>query len=119
MFDLASKTSVVTGGGRGIGRGIARAMARAGANVLISGRTELPLRETQRELADLGVRAGYLVGDITSAVDLDRLVAAALDLGDGTAGLLGEQCGKRAACRCGTTYGIERGAVGCRGGRQS
>ncbi len=83
MFDLASKTSVVTGGGRGIGRGIARAMARAGANVLISGRTELPLRETQRELADLGVRAGYLVGDITSAVDLDRLVAAALDLGDG------------------------------------
>jgi 3-oxoacyl-[acyl-carrier protein] reductase len=58
-------------------------MARAGANVLISGRTELPLRETQRELADLGVRVGYLVGDITSAVDLDRLVAAALDLGDG------------------------------------
>lgn len=84
MFDLGGKTAVVTGGGRGIGRGIARAMARAGADVLISGRSIEPLRDTVAELTDLGARARLCQGDITSRPDLDRLVAEALDFGGGS-----------------------------------
>ena len=84
MFDLSGKSVVVTGGGRGIGRGIARAMARSGASVTIGGRSVEPLRETCEELLALGVRAQYVIADITSAADISRLTEAGLEFGGGT-----------------------------------
>jgi NAD(P)-dependent dehydrogenase (short-subunit alcohol dehydrogenase family) len=54
---LAGKHAIVTGAGRGIGRAIARAMAAEGAQVLLLGRTEAPLTETER-LIDAGGNGG-------------------------------------------------------------
>lgn len=84
MFDLRSKTAVVTGGGRGIGRGIARALAQAGADVVVSGRSLPPLEDAVKELEAIGVRALMVPADITSRADLDALVAAALAFGGGS-----------------------------------
>lgn len=44
-FSLEGKTAIVTGGSRGIGYGIARALIDAGARVIITARSEGPLRE--------------------------------------------------------------------------
>ncbi len=79
MFDLSGKCVVVTGGGRGIGRGIARAMARCGADIVLAGRNELPLREMSEELANLGIRTVVAPTDITRADHIDRLVQRATD----------------------------------------
>ena len=38
LFDLSSKTAIITGASRGIGEAIARQMADHGANVVVSSR---------------------------------------------------------------------------------
>ena len=76
MFELAGKTAVVTGGGRGIGRGITLALAAAGANVVLAGRTAEPLESAAEQARALGVTAVPVVADITVREDLDRLAAA-------------------------------------------
>jgi 3-oxoacyl-[acyl-carrier protein] reductase len=58
-------------------------MARCGAAVTISGRSIAPLRQTCREIGDQGVRAQYVVADITNAADLQQLVQSAMEFGDG------------------------------------
>jgi len=79
MFDLTGKAVVVTGGGRGIGRGIARAMARCGADVVLAGRSEEPLRDMAAEIVALGVRAVVVPTDITHLDEIDRLVQTTMD----------------------------------------
>lgn len=51
---LAGKTIVVTGGGRGIGRMITEGLLRAGAKVYISSRKQADLDSTVEELSSLG-----------------------------------------------------------------
>jgi NAD(P)-dependent dehydrogenase (short-subunit alcohol dehydrogenase family) len=80
MFDLAGKTAVVTGGGRGVGRGITMALATAGANVVVAGRTLEPLETAAEQARELGVSVVPVAADITVRADLDRLVAASLQL---------------------------------------
>lgn len=79
MFSLASKTIVITGGGRGIGRGIARACAQAGGNFVISGRSPEPLAGTARELEGLGVPHLVIEGDITSHAAIAEIVSRTTD----------------------------------------
>lgn len=78
MFSLAGKTTVVTGGGRGIGRGISLAMARAGANVVIAGRSVGPLEKTAAEIREAGGTALVVPTDLTRPDALSALVDAAL-----------------------------------------
>lgn len=66
---LCGKRALVTGGGSGIGLACARALARAGAEVIVLGRREEPLR---RAVAD-GAAHAVLV---TDARDADAIVAA-------------------------------------------
>jgi NAD(P)-dependent dehydrogenase (short-subunit alcohol dehydrogenase family) len=81
VFDLSGKTVVVTGGGQGIGRGIVQSMAQAGGNVVIAGRTAATLEESAAVAREHGVQAWPVVTDLTQPGDIDRLVAAALELG--------------------------------------
>ncbi|MCL1838536.1 MAG: SDR family oxidoreductase [Propionibacteriaceae bacterium] len=52
-FKLSGKTSLVTGGGRGLGRGISEAMLRAGADVIVLARNPAP-EDLSQLAADLG-----------------------------------------------------------------
>src|SRR5947208_1423909 len=54
LFDIAGKTAVVTGGGRGIGLMIARGLVRAGAHVVIASRKQDDLAAAEAELAAIG-----------------------------------------------------------------
>jgi 3-oxoacyl-[acyl-carrier protein] reductase len=71
---IAGRSVVVTGGSRGIGKGIASVFARNGARVLITGRSEKALAATAAEL-----EVGYLVADVASKADCERVAAAAAD----------------------------------------
>lgn len=68
-LELAGRTAIVCGASAGIGLGIAESLAGEGANVVMfARRRELLEREAER-LGGLAV-----VGDVTSAGDLERLV---------------------------------------------
>lgn len=54
MFDLAGRTAIVTGAGRGLGSYMAKALARAGAALVITSRRADGCAETERALADMG-----------------------------------------------------------------
>jgi 3-oxoacyl-[acyl-carrier protein] reductase len=71
---IAGRAVIVTGGSRGIGKGIASVFARNGARVLITGRSEQDLAATAKELG-----ASYLVADVASKADCERVAATAAD----------------------------------------
>lgn len=91
-MNLAGKVAIVTGGSRGIGRQICLALAADGAQVVVASRTvadvsaqsEYPryaagdINETARAIAQAGGEALPVPCDVTSAPELQRLVAETL-----------------------------------------
>jgi 3-oxoacyl-[acyl-carrier protein] reductase len=77
-FTLASRTALVTGGGRGIGRAIALALAEYGASVLVNDLDEAPASETEAVIRQAGGVASSLAGDISDPALPQRLVDAAV-----------------------------------------
>ncbi|SEI80095.1 gluconate 5-dehydrogenase [Dyadobacter sp. SG02] len=73
VFSLEGKIALVTGGGSGIGFYIAQCLAQAGAQLVITGRRELVLKEA---LPKLGANARYFVNDITDLKTLPALIEA-------------------------------------------
>ncbi|MDE3094738.1 MAG: SDR family oxidoreductase [Chloroflexota bacterium] len=73
-LELDGRVALVTGGSRGIGRAIARALAAERCDVAIVARGEERLREAEREIAALGVRAAAIVADVAQADDVERMV---------------------------------------------
>lgn len=77
---LKDKVAIVGGGSEGIGFGIARALAAEGAKVVIWGRRETklgPAADTIRKESAVDVLA--LAGDVRSADDIKRIVAATVE----------------------------------------
>jgi NAD(P)-dependent dehydrogenase (short-subunit alcohol dehydrogenase family) len=72
VFSLEGKLALITGGGSGIGFDIARCMVLAGADVIITGRREQPLRDA---VETLGEKGHYMVNDVTERASLESLVA--------------------------------------------
>lgn len=76
-LELKDRNCVVIGGSRGIGRAIALGLAAEGANVAICARSESPLRDTERDLRDLGVRAYAHACDVGDPAALAGFLNAA------------------------------------------
>jgi 3-oxoacyl-[acyl-carrier protein] reductase len=74
---LKGKVAIVTGGSRGIGRSIALGLAAEGCDVAICARGEETLRETEKELAALGVRTFAQAVDVMQAGQSEAFVDAA------------------------------------------
>lgn len=76
---LKNKTVIVTGGARDIGKAVSLKLAAEGANVAINYfGSEGGARDTLAQIEAAGGRAFILKGDMTSAVDVGKLVEAAL-----------------------------------------
>jgi NAD(P)-dependent dehydrogenase (short-subunit alcohol dehydrogenase family) len=78
--ELAGKTAIVTGGGRGLGRAMALGLVRAGANVVITaarGRREIQAVADEAKAAKSGVIRA-LTADVTSEEDCRSVVGGAI-----------------------------------------
>jgi 3-oxoacyl-[acyl-carrier protein] reductase len=85
MRDMQNLSVLITGGGSGIGEGTARRFAAAGARVTISGRTAAKIEAVA---SALGPNVRPVVADVTRDEDRRRLVAAAVEHGNGLHGLV-------------------------------
>lgn len=75
---LKDMPALVAAAGRGIGRAVAEGLAREGARVALFARTEPDVRRAAEEIrAATRSEVLPLVGDVTAAADVERLVAAA------------------------------------------
>jgi len=72
------KVAVITGASRGIGRSIALALAAEGAKIVV---VDLDLAATEAVVAELkgqGAEAVAVVGNVTNAVDAEKMIDAAV-----------------------------------------
>jgi 3-oxoacyl-[acyl-carrier protein] reductase len=103
---LEGRTAIVCGASAGIGLGIAESLAGEGANVVMfARRRELVEREAER-LGGLAV-----VGDVTSADDLERLVGTAVDKFGGIDIVVNNSGGPPRTTAAGLTAGQVEAAV--------
>jgi len=70
------KVALVTGAGSGIGRASALALLKAGYRVVLAGRREDALRETQARAGELGANALPVPTDATKAASVEALFQA-------------------------------------------
>lgn len=82
LFNLLSKTAIVTGGAMGIGLGIARRLAEAGANVVIADLEEDAGNVAVAELQKNSWKASFVKTDVSN----EGNVQAATDFAVGTYG---------------------------------
>ncbi|KFG95179.1 3-oxoacyl-ACP reductase [Burkholderia paludis] len=71
---LTGKVAIVTGSARGLGAATARRLAQEGASVVVTDINAELAQATAKALRDEGLAAHCVVGDITQAADVQRLV---------------------------------------------
>ena len=79
LFDLSSRTALVTGGSKGLGKAMARALAKAGASVAISSRHEDELKSAAAEIGqETHAKVVPLTADMTHRGEVKGLAERAI-----------------------------------------
>ena len=76
--DFAGRVAIVTGAGRGMGRAVAVRLAAGGAKLVVNDLDVDSAERTAGALQESGAEALATPGDVTSSVDVARMIASAL-----------------------------------------
>lgn len=79
-MDFHGKSVVITGGSRGLGLELARQLAAEGAQLTLLARNSDELARARRELASMGTDVFTATCDVRNRAEVDRTVAAILEL---------------------------------------
>jgi NAD(P)-dependent dehydrogenase (short-subunit alcohol dehydrogenase family) len=79
MTDMKGKVALITGASSGIGRKTAEVFAAKGAKVVLAARREDELGELANEIRSGGGEATAVTTDVSSAEDVERMVAHAIE----------------------------------------
>ncbi|MCL4384211.1 SDR family oxidoreductase [Patescibacteria group bacterium] len=74
IFNLSSKTAIVTGGAMGIGLGIVIRLAEAGANVVIADVNDTAGNAAVTDLQNQGFKVAFIKTDVSSETDVAAAV---------------------------------------------
>jgi 3-oxoacyl-[acyl-carrier protein] reductase len=75
-MNLTDRVAIVTGSGRGIGRAIALRLAEAGADIVLNDIE--PAEAVVKEIKAMGRQALPVLADVSSAPEVDKMVAEAM-----------------------------------------
>ena len=75
LFNLAGKTAIVTGGGKGLGAEMASALATAGANVVVCSRDLEACQLVANQLKKCGVGSLAIKCDVTNQTEIENVVS--------------------------------------------
>lgn len=81
LFRLQGKRALVTGGSSGIGEAMARALGLAGADVVLVSRRGTELTAATQRLADEGITAQWVAGDLATPEAAQQVARDVLGLG--------------------------------------
>lgn len=79
MRNKGNRVVVITGASSGFGRGAALRFAEAGDNIVIAARRKRLLNEVAEQAREAGVEAVVVEADVSSASDVQKLAAKAVD----------------------------------------
>lgn len=79
MSDMKDKVALITGASSGIGRATGEAFAARGAKVILAARRRPELATLTSEIEARGGKASFVVADVASAKDVERMVAHAME----------------------------------------
>lgn len=79
MGSQTEQVVIVTGASSGIGAAIAKAMAREGMRVVLCARNKEKLNNLQQQIKQDGGQALVITADVTSPVEVEKLVQKTLD----------------------------------------
>jgi len=78
-FSLTGKKSLVTGGSKGIGAEIAKVLAEAGSDLVIVGRDQSGLKDTQQFIENMGRKCFIINSDLSTKKGPESVAKKALD----------------------------------------
>ncbi len=81
--NLAGKTAIIIGAGRGIGKAIALGYAEAGAAVVCVARTLAEIQETVRQIKASGGRGKAIQTDVTNLSEVQKMISLSANCFEG------------------------------------
>lgn len=78
-MDFTGKVAVITGSSRGIGKSISIELAKKGAFIVLNGRNQERLLETEKELKEIHLNIISFCGDVSDKIVSEQLIKTAID----------------------------------------